>query len=83
MSVPATAMKVVSTWLTELVDHASSSTNRERNEVDGPLSKQLDAVGELVPLLRQGEARAARYALWLFGQGDGAASQAAHELADG
>jgi hypothetical protein len=30
MSVPATAMKVVSTWLTLLVDHACSSINRER-----------------------------------------------------
>jgi hypothetical protein len=41
----------------------------------------LDAGGELLSLLTQGEARAARYALWLFGQGDGAASEAAHELA--
>lgn len=31
MSVPATAMKVVSTWLTPLVDHADSSIDRERS----------------------------------------------------
>jgi hypothetical protein len=51
------------------------------DEIDGPLSKQLDASGDLLPLLTKGEARAARYALWLFGQSDDAPSEAAHELA--
>jgi hypothetical protein len=52
------------------------------DEIDGPLSMQVDAGGQLEPLLTMGEARAARYALWLFGQGDGPGSEAAHELAD-
>ncbi|WP_394436218.1 hypothetical protein [Streptomyces sp. SGAir0957] len=51
------------------------------DEIDNPLSVQMDAGGELLPLLAHGEARAARYALWLFGQGDGPASEAARELA--
>ncbi|MGW1949101.1 hypothetical protein ACWCRC_32860 [Streptomyces sp. NPDC001940] len=51
------------------------------DEIDGPLSAALDGGGELVALLSQGEAQAARYALWLFGQGDGPGSEAAHELA--
>ena len=50
-------------------------------EYDRPLSAQLDEGGPLLPLLTAGEARAARYALWLLSQGDGPASDAAHELA--
>ncbi|WP_420032282.1 hypothetical protein ACN2WE_05310 [Streptomyces sp. cg28] len=51
------------------------------DDYDGPLSEQLDQGGELLPLLTPGEARAARYAMWLFGQGDGPGSEAARELA--
>ncbi|QDO44054.1 hypothetical protein FNV62_43565 [Streptomyces sp. RLB3-17] len=50
------------------------------DEIDIALSRQLDRPGELSPLLTLGEARAARYALHLFGQGDGPGSQAARDL---
>ncbi|MGW5426848.1 hypothetical protein ACWET9_06425 [Streptomyces sp. NPDC004059] len=49
-------------------------------EIDAALSAELDRPSELRPLLTQGEARAARYALHLFGQGDGPGSQAARDL---
>jgi hypothetical protein len=49
-------------------------------EIDVALSQQLDRPGKMSPLLTLGEARAARYALHLFGQGDGPGSQAARDL---
>ncbi|MFE7233952.1 hypothetical protein ACFVAF_25445 [Streptomyces sp. NPDC057596] len=49
-------------------------------DIDVTLSAELDRPGELRPMLTQGEARAARYALHLFGQGDGPGSQAARDL---
>ncbi|MGX1676457.1 hypothetical protein [Streptomyces sp. NPDC055400] len=51
------------------------------DEIDGLLSWELEAGGELLPLLTQSEARTARYAMWLFGQGDGLVPEAARELA--
>lgn len=49
-------------------------------EIDVRLSAELDRGGELCPLLTRGEARAVRFALHLFGQGDGPGSQAAYEM---
>ena len=49
-------------------------------EIDVSLSAELDRPGDLRPLLTHGEARAARYALHLLGQGDGPGSQAARDL---
>ncbi|MFE4671077.1 hypothetical protein ACWGNN_00815 [Streptomyces sp. NPDC055817] len=50
------------------------------DDIDDKLSAVLDQGGPLVPLMTFAEARVARYALHLLGQGDGPASLAARDI---